>query len=506
MFRYLKPLRTLRWKLMLTAAVAIFVAVEAVTMINVVQGSIADQRLVEASDVEPALQAKARGLAESLAPILTTSASGPETWLSSRRSVCDYGLSTEVPAPDGRLEWVLLGLSRLAVLSADGELMASAPATDEPTLAAIAPADLRQKLARAVDDGWSEVITVRHDGGNTHVVAPVTDTAGELAGMIYFEAETGPLSASTLLSRAGTMFVEMVPRATPFALLVALLLGALSTRGLVARLRRLTGVAAAWSQGDLTQRVDDSSADELGELARGLNEMALELSTQLDAREELAALEERNHLARELHDTVKQKVFSVSMLLASSELMIESDLSKARACLRDARQAAQQAGKELTGLIEQLRPGPEERAGLTGGVQQFARSWGRVTGIAVELRVGSIGRLPDEVEHSLLRVTQEALANVARHSGARRVRVTCESQAVEPDALALQVTLKVRDDGVGFERTKHAEGGFGLESMASRMEQVGGRLRVESMTGQGTTITAECVVRRNEEPGRGRAA
>jgi signal transduction histidine kinase len=221
------------------------------------------------------------------------------------------------------------------------------------------------------------------------------------------------------------------------------------------------------------------------EIARSQNQQLLEeLRIAQRQVQELAVAEERNRLARELHDSVKQQVFATIMQLGAARVLLDRDADAARTHLLEAEQLAQQSGAELSLLIHELRPVALGDKGLAAAIQAYAADWSRQSNIAADVRARGVGALAPEVEHVLLRVTQEALANVARHSQASAV-------SVELDVAANGVTLTIGDNGRGFDLSTTRRG-VGLESMRERLEALGGRLRVESSPGVGTTIAARC--------------
>ena len=144
-----------------------------------------------------------------------------------------------------------------------------------------------------------------------------------------------------------------------------------------------------------------------------------------------------------------------------------------------------QAQKELTSLIRELRPVALEGKGLTLALQDQVANWQNQTGISVNLQVEGEQTLPLLVEEALFRVTQEALANVARHSEATSVQVLLSS---ERDA----VMLSISDNGQGFATDATDGTGLGLLSMRERMQTLGGNVEIQSTVGKGTTITAHC--------------
>lgn len=221
------------------------------------------------------------------------------------------------------------------------------------------------------------------------------------------------------------------------------------------------------------------------EAARLENEQLLEeLRSAQRQLHNLAVAEERTRLARDLHDSVKQQVFATTMQLGAARVLIEHDPEAARTHVVEAEQLAQQAGTELSLLIHELRPVALGDKGLAAALQAYTRDWSRQTGIHVTTHAEGSHSLPPPAEHALLRVAQEALANVARHSHATTVTVDLTYAA---DA----VTLAIADNGRGFD--VHAiQKGVGLDSMRERIEELGGRMQVDSQLGTGTRIVVHC--------------
>jgi signal transduction histidine kinase len=217
------------------------------------------------------------------------------------------------------------------------------------------------------------------------------------------------------------------------------------------------------------------------ERARDRNQRLVEeLQATQRKLQELAVVEERNRLARDLHDSVKQQVFAISMQLSAARAFLKED-DKAYRSITQAEKLARQAGAELTTLIHQLRPPVLEHTSLTEAIQMHVNDWTRQNNMQTELNIGEVSVSPDG-EQALFRVLQEALANIARHSQANRVWVTLES---END----HVTLSIEDNGIGY----NSEGitkGIGLDSMKERLTAVNGTLELSSRQPQGTSVTA----------------
>lgn len=280
---------------------------------------------------------------------------------------------------------------------------------------------------------------------------------------------------------ASGMLVSAVVLTVIFGLM-GTLFGYAWTHWLTRRLRVLADAVDAWGRGDLDVMARDASDDEIGQLSRRLNQMAEQLRALLETRQELAVVEERQRLARDLHDAVKQQVFATAMQLGAAREVLESDPVAAGELLAEAERLVNEAQQELTNLLRELRPAALTDKGLAAALADAVDDWSRRTKIAAELRVQGERATPLAVEQALFRVAQEALANVNRHSGATKVEVRL---AWAGDAL----TLAVSDNGNGFDVGRADGRGLGLSSMRERVEAIGGVLRVDSAP-HGTQLEA----------------
>ncbi len=276
------------------------------------------------------------------------------------------------------------------------------------------------------------------------------------------------------------------------ASVVGTLTGLLITRNVTRRLRRITLAADAWSNGEFAVEVRDPTRDEIGQLGKDLNGMAEQLHTLLATREELATIEERNRLARDLHDSIKQNVFATALLVGAARTHLPPDTLPAQTYLAEAEALAEQTRQELTALIRELRPARLADRGLSVVLRDAAENWSRRMGIAVAMHIQGERVIALDIEEALFRVAQEALANIAKHSGAARVTI----QLAWEDA---QVRLTITDDGAGFD-VAHANGrGVGLSSMRERVAAHDGTLHIASMAGA-TTVEAIIPLHAAEKP------
>lgn len=322
------------------------------------------------------------------------------------------------------------------------------------------------------------LLGTRYPQREVTVLVPILNLERRVIGVLIIVGTlVNYLPLMLILSGAGlAMFAVLT-------LLVGTAFGWLASRGLVRRLNTIAQMTEAWGRGDFSKTIHDTAGDEIGEMARRLDRMAEQLQGTLQTREALAAADERNRLARELHDNVKQAVFATAMQLGAARELIERDPQTAKTHLAEAEHLAQQARDELTGLIRQLRPAALEDRGLAEALRAYVAEWSQRFQISAEIRVQGERAAPLEIEQALFRVAQEALTNVARHSGAGRATLEL---IYNNDGVA----LGIGDNGKGFALEAGQRRGIGLDSMRERMEAIGGYLQVVNQAGAGVHIVA----------------
>ena len=220
--------------------------------------------------------------------------------------------------------------------------------------------------------------------------------------------------------------------------------------------------------------------------------VAVENARLYEQAEQAAALDERSRLARELHDSVTQSLYSVTMYAeAAARLLTTGKEATAAEYLRDARDTAQEALREMRLLIFELRPPALEKGGLTGALQARLDAVEKRAGVQAELRVvgvedmAGVEWLPRAIQQELYQVAQEALNNSLKHAGAKNLQVCLHLK----DAI---VRLEIGDDGIGFDPANaKAGGGLGLPGMRERVQRIGGHLQIKSAPGRGTTVSVE---------------
>ena len=213
--------------------------------------------------------------------------------------------------------------------------------------------------------------------------------------------------------------------------------------------------------------------------------LAIENARLRKQAEQAAAMEERGRLARELHDSVTQSLYSVTMYTEAAARLMPPGHEAATGYLRDAGETAQEALREMRLMIYQLRPPVLEKAGLAVALQVRLDAVERRGGIHAELMVEGQDRLPPDVQAELHQIAQEALNNALKHAHARQVQVRLHFGEAN-------TRLEVEDDGVGFDlAAAQAGGGLGLPGIAERTQRIGGRLEIESAPGRGTLVVVD---------------
>ena len=199
--------------------------------------------------------------------------------------------------------------------------------------------------------------------------------------------------------------------------------------------------------------------------------------------ERLLIVEERNRLARELHDAVTQSLYSLVLFSGATKRQIErNNQPQSLEFIHRVEQTGQQALKEMRLLVHNLRPDVLEQAGLERAIRQRLDAVEGRANIKSALTVSGTIALPSHVEEALYQLTQEALNNSLKHSNARHVIVRLEQR---DDT----VRLRIQDDGVGFDlESAEDNGGLGLTSMRERIELLNGSIDISSESGEGTTI------------------
>jgi NarL family two-component system sensor histidine kinase LiaS len=373
-----------------------------------------------------------------------------------------------------------------AIVDARGHVVADATGATRPGVMLADQLDPQavQVLQAALEGQTTpEKLAIRQANNAIVAATPIKDADQRVLGAWFVN-----IAATRFFNRDESLFVLLVflvplsIMASFFAIILGSIYGYLTSRNLVRRLRSLSSAADAWSAGDFRVIDRDRSKDELGNLSRRLNQMAEQLQTLVTTRQELATLEERNRLARDLHDSVKQQLFAISMQLASARTLLH-DQAPVDGLLAQAESLTQTAQQEVTATIHALRPAALHKVGLVEALRAYVAEWSQHNEIVAQVDYQGQHELPLVMEQGLFRIAQEALANVARHS--RATQVTIQIIAEQHT-----VTLSITDNGRGFHPQTATQHRIGLQSMRERVASAGGTLTIESRPGEGSRIVA----------------
>jgi signal transduction histidine kinase len=221
-------------------------------------------------------------------------------------------------------------------------------------------------------------------------------------------------------------------------------------------------------------------------LERQVEELTVENARLVAAAHDKAVLEERERLARDLHDSVTQALYGVTLhAQAARRLLAAGEVAIAVASLQALQDTAQEALDEMRLLIFELRPPILEQVGLVAALQARLNAVEGRANLQTKFIADGIGHLPSHVEQALYRIAQEALNNALKHAHAQRMTVQLRQ-------VQTSVILEMIDDGVGFApETIRKTGGLGLRGIAERVAQLGGQLTIQSAPGVGTHLRVE---------------
>jgi two-component system, NarL family, sensor histidine kinase LiaS len=492
--RWLRPFRRLQWRLTISYVLVAVVAMLTLALATAILAAVTLQARPSPSSStygadKGVIQMMVFGVAPYVEPYLEQRP--PDVADLQRRLA-----SMLVPLPKNKIDttpapYVQPGL--LLMLGSGDRLLASAQTRDNrsgPPSGILANAQVQLAIEKAwTGEQESTQLVAQLPSGQMATAAPLIDYDGRVIGVAV--GVFSPLSSKSgtyytqpsQQAAVGAALEKLIPGMLLFVLgagTLGILTGVIFSRSLTRRLRRITNAARDWSRGDLQVTVRDTSPDEIGQLAQDLNGMAGQLQQLVTARQELAVVLERQRLAQDLHDSIKQQLFVMTMLVGAARANAAAQ-PEVRATLEDVEAIATGAHQELTALIRALRPvALSDGKPLDAALRDLVVSWSQSTGIGVETHIDQdIGAAP-EVEQALFRVAQEAIANIARHSGATEL-------TIEADVREGCLRLAVTDNGHGFDTARAEQWGLGILGMRERLETIGGTLTVSSGPG-GTRI------------------
>ncbi|MGI9006245.1 MAG: histidine kinase [Streptosporangiaceae bacterium] len=322
--------------------------------------------------------------------------------------------------------------------------------------------------------------------------SPASGRSPGLVSYVYVQVPWSPPRFVTPVRAWGDLFHHGEGGALlsgPLALLLAVvpvgvLFGQLASRRLVRRICRLEQAAVAVADGDYTVTLPVSGRDEVGQLEANFTTMTRQLGSALAAERQRASGDaraaERARIAREIHDAISQHLFALRMIAAG---MRRADPANQQ--VHAIERISEEALRDMQTLLLELRPASQGGTGLAPALQEICAAYHDRLGVTVDASLDDVA-VPADVEHALLRITQEACTNAVRHGNAGQLAVSVTLQDGH-------IELAVRDTGTGFDpAAPHA--GSGLTHIRDRVAEVGGTVDIDSAPGRGAVLTVKVPV------------
>lgn len=262
------------------------------------------------------------------------------------------------------------------------------------------------------------------------------------------------------------------------------------------RLELLREVMLSLEKGNLSRSVPPLGEDEIGRLGEQLNAITQKWEEQVTSLQRLsnnnaqlaqkakysAIVEERQRLARELHDAVSQQLFAISMTATAALRTLDKDFDKAQRQIYLIEEMASVAQSEMRALLLHLRPVHLEGKQLSEGLVELMQELSAKVPMQIHWELTEDIKLPRGIEDHLFRIVQEAMSNALRHSKASKLEV----RLTKPSADA--VRLLIWDDGVGFNLDMKKQASYGIVTMKERVIEIGGSMNLITAPGKGTRI------------------
>ncbi|MGG0719195.1 sensor histidine kinase [Robertmurraya massiliosenegalensis] len=296
-----------------------------------------------------------------------------------------------------------------------------------------------------------------------------------------------------------TLTIETIFWFSFIVLFVFLLVGAYfafrSSSLLKGRLTDVFLFISSLRSGKVSERIQVNEKDEIGLISEELNHLAGYIEEQKHSLQRLAdtktslaqsahaavVMEERQRLARDLHDVVSQQLFALSMMSSATLRLFENNRDKAKAQLEEISKIAANAQGEMRALLLHLRPIQLSNDSLCDGVIKLIQDLKGKTNLDFQASIDEIVHISKATEEHLFRIIQEALSNILRHAEASKITISLTEEEN-------YISLYIADNGKGFDPTIDRVASYGLKTMRERCEEVGGVFNIRSKENEGTYI------------------
>lgn len=315
------------------------------------------------------------------------------------------------------------------------------------------------------------------DDGSYLVIKAINNKHGDTIGVLVSKQQWLKTDAfghwfyqpSKALTRAVQFAIGNLFWGLPSALLIAFFIARLIST----KLSAISRVISFWSKGNLKPRLDVVGTSQIADSLQQLNQLAQDVQMLLSEQKHQVQLAERQRIAAELHDTVKQLLFANNLQLAGCQQALTKSIEQAQPFLKTAQANNHQAFEQINQLIDALKPEAFIGEGFFPAIEQMFSDWSDKTGVAIENHITQIDALDAQTCHLLHRCIQEALQNISKHSNATEVTVTL----VEHNNT---LELSINDNGKNAQLQPF---GQGLLLMQTRLQTLNGTLDIDTQNG-----------------------
>ncbi|MCF6138401.1 sensor histidine kinase [Pseudalkalibacillus berkeleyi] len=303
--------------------------------------------------------------------------------------------------------------------------------------------------------------------------------------LYYFKPNADPIVVSFMITAA--VFI--------LTLLLGFTFSYRKGQHVINRLNEISVAIAKLSFSNFDYRIQDSEQDEIGAICSDLNGLTIKVKKQMQSLQKLAnekaeyaerahtaaTIEERQRLARDLHDAVSQQLFALNMMSSAAMKLFDTHPQRAKAQLEQVVEMANKAQGEMRALLLHLRPIDLSGENLQKGIEGLVEELKLKSGIHIESEIHDIPDLSKGIEDHLFRLVQEGLANALRHSNASRLTIVLNHTDQH-------IRIHIRDNGAGFDLKDKKKTSYGLKTMQERCDEIGGKFSITTAKGKGTAI------------------
>lgn len=289
------------------------------------------------------------------------------------------------------------------------------------------------------------------------------------------------------------------------AIFTAVYFGYRNSESIKMRLEDISTFIMNMSRGNLSKQIETSENDEVGIISYELNQLTQKIQSQVNSLQKLAdekttlanethrlaVIEERQRLARDLHDAVSQQLFALSMMSSAAVRLLEQNPEKAKDQLKSIAEMAGNAQVEMRALLLHLRPVHLSGDSLQEGIEKLITELKERCTLDFSVSFDELPTLTKGTEDHLFRIIQEALANILRHADASKVRVELLNRTT-------YLNLHIADNGKGFDILEDKKASYGLTTMRERCEEIGGSMSVKSKKAEGTYLDIRIPLKEEE--------